>query len=136
MHLRRPGWQRLTRKEIHTEVDGGQTGSNPQVLVNAIIGKVNFYFKGTVKRLIIRACELLRFHSKHEKPSDEVENVKNDRPIVPYPSDRPFGLASNTLGEDSPCRIISIRPPQKKAPASTSATSTCFAAARAQRSWL
>ena len=31
------------------------------------------------------------------------------------------------------CRIISIRLPQKKTPASTYATSTCFAAARAQR---
>ena len=44
-----------------------------------------------------------------------------------------FGLRSNPLGENSPCRIISIRLPQKKTPASTSATSTCFAAARAQR---
>src|SRR5580700_1449405 len=84
----------------------------------------------------IRTWELLRFHCKLEKSSDEVEDVKDDRPSAPHTSDRPFGLASNPLGEDSPCRIISIRLPQKKTPASTSATSTCFAAARAQRSWL
>src|SRR5258708_26396270 len=89
-----------------------------------------------VNRGHIRTWELLRFHSKLEKSSDEVEDVKDDRPIGPHPSDRPFGLASNPLGEDSPCRIISIRLPQKKTPASTSATSTCFAAARAQRCWL
>lgn len=35
-------------------------------------------------------------------------------PSAPHPSDRPFGLVSDPLGEDSPCRIISIRLPQKK----------------------
>jgi hypothetical protein len=30
---------------------------------------------------LIRTWELLRFHSKLEKSSDEVEDVKDDRPI-------------------------------------------------------
>jgi hypothetical protein len=32
---------------------------------------------------LIRTWELLRFHSKLEKSSDEVEDVKDDRPIGP-----------------------------------------------------
>ena len=40
--------------------------------------------KGTCPVIrLIRTWELLRFHSKLEKSSDEVEDVKDDRPIDP-----------------------------------------------------
>ena len=55
-------------------------------------------------------------HSTVEKSSAGVENVPDDRPSAPYPSDQPFCLASKPLGEASPCRIISIRLPQRKTP--------------------
>jgi len=40
-------------------------------------------------------------------------------PLAPGPGDRPFGLASNPLGEDLPCRIIRYayrkrRPPHQR----------------------
>jgi hypothetical protein len=47
---------------------------------------------------LIRTWELLRFHSTLEKSSDEVEDVKDDRPSTPHPSDRPIGLVPS---EDS-----------------------------------
>jgi len=43
----------------------------------------------------IRTWELLRFHSKLEKSSDEVEDVKDDRPIGP--ASKRFDLLASRL---------------------------------------
>jgi|SRR5580698_8026645 hypothetical protein len=44
---------------------------------------------------LIRTWELLRFHSKLEESSDEVEDVKDDRPIGP--ASEPVDLLASRL---------------------------------------
>jgi hypothetical protein len=50
-----------------------------ELLVNAETIHMDFKFPSTRR---IKTWELLRFHSKLEKSSDEVEDVKDDRPRI------------------------------------------------------
>src|ERR1700726_1674030 len=82
----------------------GTEGQNNPAPSGGLDGKKNSgqgrsVFSLTSFMELIGTWEVLRFHSRLEKSSDEVEDVKDDRPIDPHPNDRPFGLASNSLGE-------------------------------------
>ena len=76
-------WDKVSRCRAH-----GAAGQNTSCSFKGAANKEKFQPLGAFFLLtpfieLIRTWELLRFHSKLERSSDEVENVKDDRPIGP-----------------------------------------------------